>query len=79
MEIDCVECDLESGYCCVDRRFCLYPAAEALIVAVTALAIGTEAAFWMTAGILGIGLVESRKRVFGIISRPFRGRSESER
>ena len=55
------------------------PATEALIVVVTALAIGTEAAFWMTAGILRIGLVESRKRVFGIISRPFRGRSESGR
>lgn len=55
------------------------PATEALIVAVTALAIATEAGFWMTAGILGIGLVESRKRVLGIISRPFRGRSESER
>lgn len=48
------------------------PSTEALIIAVTALAVGTEAGFWLTAGILGIGLLESRKRVFAMVSRPFR-------
>ncbi len=48
------------------------PSTEALVIAVTALAIGTEAGFWLTAGILGIGLLESRKRVFAMVSRPFR-------
>ncbi|WP_300378351.1 hypothetical protein [Henriciella sp.] len=48
------------------------PDTEAMIVAATGLAIGTEAGFWLTAGILGIGLLESRKRVFGMISRPFK-------
>ncbi|MEO9970106.1 MAG: hypothetical protein ABJG15_09845 [Hyphomonadaceae bacterium] len=41
-------------------------------IAVTGVAILTEIAFWATAAILGLTILESRKRVFGFLSRPMR-------
>ncbi|HBK92789.1 MAG TPA: hypothetical protein DDZ68_14065 [Parvularcula sp.] len=40
--------------------------------AVVAGALSLEVAFWVTAGVLGITLFESRKAVFGFLTRPFR-------
>lgn len=41
-------------------------------IAVAAGALTLEAAFWVTAAVLGISLLQSRKAVFGILARPFR-------
>jgi len=40
--------------------------------AVVAGALSLEVAFWVTAGILGISLLQSRKAFFGFLTRPFR-------
>lgn len=40
--------------------------------AVVAGALSLEVAFWVTAAVLGISLLQSRKAVFGFLSRPFR-------
>lgn len=39
---------------------------------VVAGALSLEVAFWVTAAILGISLLQSRKAVFGFLTRPFR-------
>jgi len=41
-------------------------------IAVTGVAVLTEIAFWTTAAILGLTIWESRKKVFGLLSRPLR-------
>lgn len=40
--------------------------------AVVAGALSLEVAFWVTAAVLGITLLQSRKAVFGFLTRPFR-------
>ena len=40
--------------------------------AVVAGALSLEVAFWVTAAVLGISLLQSRKAVFGFLARPFR-------
>lgn len=42
------------------------------IAAVTAVAVMTEIAFWVTAGVLGVTVIESRKAIWRFLSRPFR-------
>ena len=49
------------------------PAVKEWTIAVTAGAIGLEVAFWTTAAVLGVTLIESRKAVFRFLTRPFRG------
>lgn len=39
---------------------------------VVAGALSLEVAFWVTAAVLGITLLQSRKTVLGFLSRPFR-------
>ncbi|GJL93094.1 hypothetical protein [Hyphococcus sp.] len=48
------------------------PELEQWTLAVTIGAIGMEVAFWTTAAVLGLTLFESRKAVFGFLTRPFR-------
>jgi hypothetical protein len=48
------------------------PALKEWTVAVTVGAIGLEVAFWTTAAILGVSLIESRKSVFRFLTKPFR-------
>lgn len=40
--------------------------------AVVAGALSLEVAFWVTAAVLGVSLLQSRKAVFGFLTRPFR-------
>jgi uncharacterized membrane protein len=40
--------------------------------AVIAGALSLEVAFWVTAAVLGISLLQSRKAVLGFFTRPFR-------
>lgn len=40
--------------------------------AVTAVAVMTEIAFWVTAGVLGLTVIEGRKAIWRFITRPFR-------
>ena len=40
---------------------------------VVAGAVALEVAFWTTAAVLGLTLIESRKAVFRFLTRPFRG------
>ncbi len=51
------------------------PDREAWFAAVTAFAISAELAFWVTAGVLGITVFESRKKILRFLSAPFRRRS----
>lgn len=37
-----------------------------------AAALSLEVAFWVTAAVLGISLLQSRKSYIGFLSRPFR-------
>lgn len=48
------------------------PSLKEWTLAVTAGAIGLEVAFWTTAAVLGLSLLESRKAVFRFLARPFR-------
>lgn len=48
------------------------PALKEWTIAVTAGALTLEVAFWVTAAILGITILQSRKAVIGFIARPFR-------
>ncbi len=48
------------------------------IAYLTGVAIVTEAAFWATAAILGVTILESRKRIFGAIFSPFRKRPRGD-
>ncbi len=48
------------------------PALKQWTIAVTAGAVGLEIAFWTTAAVLGLTLIESRKAVFRFLSKPFR-------
>ncbi|MFZ5617083.1 MAG: hypothetical protein ACOZAA_07165 [Pseudomonadota bacterium] len=48
------------------------PTLKEWTIAVTAGALTLEAAFWVTAAILGITILQSRKAVIGFIARPFR-------
>lgn len=48
------------------------PTATEWTAAVIAGALSLEAAFWVTAAVLGITLIQSRKAFFGFLSRPFR-------
>lgn len=47
------------------------PDREAWFAAVTAFAISAELAFWVTAGVLGITVFESRKKILRFLSAPF--------
>ena len=51
------------------------PDREAWFIAVTALALSAEVAFWVTAGLLGITVFESRKKIFRFLASPFRRRT----
>jgi len=42
-------------------------------MAVVAGVVALEIAFWTTAAVLGLSLIESRKAVFRFLTRPFRG------
>ena len=44
----------------------------ALTVAATCAALSTEALMWTAAAILGVTVVESRKRIGAFLMRPFR-------
>ena len=48
------------------------PSLKEWSAAVIAGALSLEAAFWVTAAVLGISLLQSRKAFFGFLSRPFR-------
>lgn len=48
------------------------PGLKEWTIAVTGAAIALEVAFWTTAAMLGITIVQSRKAVFGFLTRPFR-------
>lgn len=48
------------------------PALKEWTIAVTAGALTLEVAFWVTAAILGITILQSRKAVLGFLARPFR-------
>lgn len=48
------------------------PALKEWTIAITVGALTLEAAFWVTAAILGITILQSRKAVIGFIARPFR-------
>lgn len=48
------------------------PALKEWTIAVTAGALALEVAFWITAAVLGITILQSRKAVFGFLARPFR-------
>lgn len=51
------------------------PALKEWTVAVTAGAVGLEAAFWTTAAVLGMSLFESRKAALRFLTRPFGGKA----
>lgn len=53
-------------------KFAADPSTEQWTVAVVAGALSLEVAFWVTAAVLGISLLQSRKAFFGFLSRPFR-------
>lgn len=53
-------------------KFAADPALKEWTIAVTGGALALEAAFWVTAAVLGISLLQSRKAFFGFLSRPFR-------
>ena len=48
------------------------PDIKAWTIAVTGVAIITEIGFWLTAGLLGMTMWESRKRIFAMTLKPFR-------
>lgn len=48
------------------------PTREAWFAAVTALALMTEIAFWTTAAVLGVTILESRKKILRFVTAPFR-------
>ena len=48
------------------------PGIKEWTIAVTAGALTAEVAFWVTAGVLGITLLQSRKAVLAFLTRPFR-------
>jgi hypothetical protein len=48
------------------------PSVKEWTAAVVAGALTLEGAFWVTAAVLGISLLQSRKAFFGFLSRPFR-------
>jgi len=52
--------------------FFLDPDVKAWTIAVTGVAIVTEIGFWLTAGLLGLTMWESRKRIFAMTIKPFR-------
>ena len=47
------------------------PSLETWTMAVTGAAIATEIAFWVTAAVLGVTILEGRKAAFRFLSRPF--------
>lgn len=51
------------------------PDRDAWFAAVMALAVSAEVAFWVTAGVLGITVFESRKKIFRFLAAPFRRRT----
>ncbi len=53
-------------------KFAADPSLKEWTIAVTGAALSLEVAFWVTAGVLGISLVQSRKAVLAFLSRPFR-------
>lgn len=48
------------------------PTRQTWFAAVTTVAVMTEIAFWVTAGVLGVTVLESRKAIWRFITRPFR-------
>lgn len=52
--------------------FAAEPGLKEWTIAVTAGAIAVEVAFWTTAAVLGVTLIESRKSVLRFLTRPFR-------
>ncbi len=53
-------------------KFAADPSLKEWTIAVTGAALSLEVAFWVTAAVLGISLLQSRKAFFGFLSRPFR-------
>ncbi len=49
------------------------PDKKAWTLAVVAGALAIEVAFWTTAAMLGLTLIESRRAVLRFLTRPFRG------
>jgi len=52
--------------------FILGPDVKAWTIAVTGVAIVTEIGFWLTAGLFGLTMWESRKRIFTMTLKPFK-------
>ena len=50
----------------------LDPSIKVWTIAVTGVAIATEVGFWLTAGILGVTMWESRKHIFGFAAKKFK-------
>ncbi|MEQ1930237.1 MAG: hypothetical protein ABL957_06840 [Parvularculaceae bacterium] len=48
------------------------PSRDVWFAAVTALAVMCEIAFWTTAAILGVTVMQSRKKIFRFLTSPFR-------
>ena len=57
-------------------KFAADPSLKEWTAAVVAGALSLEVAFWVTAAVLGISLLQSRKAVFSFLSRPFRRSGE---
>lgn len=53
-------------------KFAADPSLKEWTIAVTGAALSLEVAFWVTAAVLGISLLQSRKAFFSFLSRPFR-------
>lgn len=53
-------------------KFAADPSIKEWTIAVTGAALALEVAFWVTAAVLGISLLQSRKAFFGFLTRPFR-------
>lgn len=48
------------------------PSLKVWTIAVTGVAVVTEIGIWITAGILGLTMWESRKRILGSLAKPFK-------
>lgn len=53
-------------------KFAADPSLKEWTIAVTGAALSLEVAFWVTAAVLGISLLQSRKAFISFLSRPFR-------
>ena len=57
----------------VIATYLLVSSKTVFVIALTTAAVISEAAVWSTAAVLGLTVIESRKRIWGTISRNFRG------